>query len=297
MTALCRHVKKERRGGPFAPLRLALMSASIFILRMHEKEGFRRNPARSFRHPQETTTLSEAMTGLMTDTALLRLLRQTDLFGALDEADLPACAEAFRKVSFEAGRVLFMTGDPGDRAYLIAEGMVRLALATASGRELNVRMAGAGDLIGEIAVLDRGPRTADAVAISPVTAYSITATSLSALFEERPRLASAVIAHLCKRLRATTNQMEGIALHRIEFRLARFLIERLQDAPQAGQGRRQPLELGYSQGELARLIGASRPKLNVALGLLEKTGAIKRTADRLFCDRETLERLVETQDD
>lgn len=247
--------------------------------------------------PGGTATLGEGILGQMTDTALIQLLRQTDLFGALDDADLPACAEAFRKVTFEAGRVLFMTGDPGDRAYLVAEGMVRLALATPSGRELNVRMAGVGDLIGEIAVLDRGPRTADAVAISPVTAYAITAGSLGALFEERPRLARSVISLLCKRLRATTNQMEGIALHRIEFRLARFLLERLETVPQAAQGRRQPLELGYSQGELARLIGASRPKLNVALGLLEKTGAIKRTSDRLFCDRETLERLVETQDD
>lgn len=228
---------------------------------------------------------------------LLQLLRQTELFGALDETDLPACAEAFRKVSFDSGRVLFMTGDAGDRAYLVAEGMVRLTLATSAGRELNVRMAGPGELIGEIAVLDSGPRTADAVAISPVVAYAITAAGLGALFESRPRLARSVIALLCKRLRATTSQMEGIALHRIEFRLARFLLERLGTAPSSPQGRREPLELGYSQSELARLIGASRPKLNVALGVLEKTGAIKRTADRLFCDRDTLERLVESQDE
>ena len=231
------------------------------------------------------------------DLPLLSLLAQTELFGSLEEADLPACAEAFRKVSFESGRVLFMTGDPGDRAYLVSEGMVRLTLATPAGRELNVRMAGPGELIGEIAVLDSGPRTADAVAISTVTAYSITAASLGALFEARPRLARSVIALLCKRLRATTSQMEGIALHRIEFRLARFLLERLGAEPAPSHGRRQSLELGYSQSELARLIGASRPKLNVALGLLEKTGAIKRTSDRLFCDRDSLERLVDAQDD
>lgn len=230
-------------------------------------------------------------------TPLDDLLHRTELFGALGDDDRAACAEAFRRVRFEAGQVLFLTGDPGDRAYLVADGLVRLTLATAGGRELNVRMAGPGDLIGEIAVLDSGPRSADAAALTDVTAHAITAASLAALFNERPGLARSVIALLCKRLRATTAQMEGIALHRIEIRLARFLLGQLGTQPASSATRRVPLELGYSQGELARLIGASRSKLNVALGVLEKSGAIKRTTDRLFCDREALERMVEEHGD
>lgn len=225
------------------------------------------------------------------------LLRETELFGALDEKDRAACAQVFRKIHFKAGYVLFLAGDAGDSAYLIGDGLIRLTLATAAGRELNVRMATAGDLIGEIAILDSGPRSADAVAVTDVTAYSISASALAGLFTEWPNIARSIIALLCKRLRTTTAQMEGIALHRIEIRLARFLLERLGEEKSAPAGKRLPLELGYSQSELARLIGASRPKLNVALGVLEKTGAIKRTADRLFCDRGALERLVEADNE
>lgn len=230
-------------------------------------------------------------------TPLDDLLRRTELFSTLDNDDRAACADAFRAVHFEAGHVLFLAGDRGDRAYLVEDGLVRLTLATAGGRELNVRVAGPGDMIGEIAVLDSGPRTADATALTDVTAYAIKASSLTALFHERPGMAQAVIALLCKRLRATTAQMEGIALHRIEVRLARFLLEQLATRPASSSIGRVPLELGYSQGELARLVGASRPKLNVALGVLEKTGAIKRTSDRLFCDREALTLLVEGHGD
>jgi len=225
--------------------------------------------------------------------SLDELLRRTELFGALGDDDRAACADAFRTVHFEAGHVLFLTGDRGERAYLLEDGLVRLTLATAGGRELNVRVAGPGDMVGEIAVLDSGPRSADATALTDVTAHAITATSLAALFKDRPGLAQSVIALLCKRLRATTAQMEGIALHRIEIRLARFLLEQLGTRPASSASGRVPLELGYSQAEIARLIGASRPKLNVALGVLEKTGALKRTADRLFCDREALARLVD----
>lgn len=224
------------------------------------------------------------------------LLKGTELFGSLAEDDRMACASAFRPIRFEAGKTVFSTGDVGDRAYMIEKGLVRLTLATSAGRELNVRMAGEGDLIGEIAILDSGPRTADAVALTMVTGYSITAASLGHLFESRPSLSRCVIALLCKRLRATTSQMEGIALHRVEIRLARFLIDRLSSSA-SNPGKRTALELGYSQGELARLIGASRPKLNGALGSLEKTGAIKRTADRLFCDRDALVRIVENWQD
>jgi CRP/FNR family transcriptional regulator, cyclic AMP receptor protein len=49
-------------------------------------------------------------------------------------------------------------------------------------------------------------------------------------------------------------------------------------------GQRVPLDLGFSQSELSQLLGASRPKVNAAMGLLEQAGAIKRTLDRLFCD-------------
>jgi len=45
-----------------------------------------------------------------------------------------------------------------------------------------------------------------------------------------------------------------------------------------------PLDMAMSQGELAQLLGASRPKVNAALGALEQAGAVKRTADRIFCD-------------
>ena len=53
---------------------------------------------------------------------------------------------------------------------------------------------------------------------------------------------------------------------------------------QAAPGKRLPLDIGMSQGELALLLGASRPKINEALGKLEETGAIGRTLDRIFCD-------------
>jgi CRP/FNR family transcriptional regulator, cyclic AMP receptor protein len=60
----------------------------------------------------------------------------------------------------------------------------------------------------------------------------------------------------------------------------------------APPGRRVPLDLGFSQGELSQLLGASRPKVNAAMGMLEQAGAIKRTLDRIFCDPGKLDEIA-----
>jgi CRP-like cAMP-binding protein len=215
------------------------------------------------------------------------LLAGTPLFGALPPDALDACAASFRPAKFTAGQTLFARGDVGDRLYMVAEGRVRLAIATEDGRELSVRHAVPGDLLGEIAVLDGSSRSAEAVAMTPVQAYTLGRSALLHLIERHPPMALGIIGLLCRRLRETTEQLEGIALFTVEVRLARFLLTSL-GGRRAPPGKRVPLDLTISQGELAQLLGASRPKVNGALGALEKLGAVKRTADRLYCDPDLL---------
>lgn len=211
------------------------------------------------------------------------LLARTDLFGGLAVGELEACAAAFREVHFDKGERLFARGDPGTHLYIVVEGRVRLAITTEDGRELSFRHAAAGDLFGEIAALDGSPRTAEATALTPVTAYSLEQKTFTSLRSARPAISDGVIAFLCRRLRETSSQLEGIALHPLEVRVARFLLLALGGREPA-PGKRVPLELGFSQSELAQLLGASRPKVNTALGTLESAGAINRTLDRIFCD-------------
>jgi CRP/FNR family transcriptional regulator, cyclic AMP receptor protein len=78
-------------------------------------------------------------------------------------------------------------------------------------------------------------------------------------------------------------------------RLASFLLVALGDR-KAETGKRVALELGFSQTELAQLLGASRPKVNAALGWLEQREAIKRTIDRIFCDPSKLAQIAQGDD-
>jgi CRP/FNR family transcriptional regulator, cyclic AMP receptor protein len=227
--------------------------------------------------------------------AIVRLLARTDLFRSLAADDLAACAARFRAIRFAKGQILFGRGDVGTHLYLVAEGQVRLAIATSDGRELSFQIAAVGDLIGEIAVLDGGPRSAEATALTPVTTYALERNAFRELWSAHSGVTSAVISFLCWRLRDASDRLEAIALYPLEVRLARFLLVAL-GGKQAPPGRRVPLELGFTQGELAMLLGASRPKINVALGMLETTGAIGRTSDRLFCDPAKLASIAQLDD-
>lgn len=226
---------------------------------------------------------------------LASLLANTELFGKLESSTVEQVANRLHTVQFKRGQTIYARGDAGNALYLIKSGQIRFSVVSGDGRELSVRVARAGEIIGEVAVLDRQPRTATAVALSAVTAHSLSRTDLDRLLLQEPQLARNAIDFLCHRLRDTTDQLESIALYPIEVRLARFLLIALKG--ESGQGgKRVPLELGFSQGELAQLLGASRPKVNLALGFLEEAGAIGRTSDRLFCDPAILARIAEKTD-
>jgi CRP/FNR family cyclic AMP-dependent transcriptional regulator len=226
--------------------------------------------------------------------AVISFLSQSGLFAGLGDAELATLAARFKERQFAKGETVFLRGDRGEHLYLVETGRVRLAISTADGRNLSFRHATEGDLFGEIAALDGDPRTADATAIAKARIHCLERHAFRDLWANHPAIAIRIVEFLCRRLRETTAQLETIALQPLDVRLARFLLSAL-GSRRAAPGKRVPLELGFSQGELSQLLGASRPKVNAAMASLEKAGAVGRTLDRLFCDPEKLARFARHQ--
>jgi len=215
--------------------------------------------------------------------SLVELLAKTELFGGLAPNELAACASQFREAKFAKGQSLFVRGEKANSLYLVARGRVRIAIVTDDGRELSFRHTADGEIFGEVGVLDGGVRTADATALTAVSAFRLEQGDFHRLWSSRPLVTERLIAFLCRRLRETSYQLESIALHPLHVRLARFLLVAIGNRTPP-PGKRIPVELGISQNEIALLLGASRSKINEALGTLEKSNAIGRTIDRIFCD-------------
>lgn len=219
---------------------------------------------------------------------ILDALGKAPMFGTLDAAGRDAVAQELRETVFESGQAIFSRGDPGNEMYLVARGRVRLSVLTNDGRELSFAHVEPPSIFGELAVFDGRPRSADATAVNKVVALSLSKAAFTRLLRQKPEVGEAAIRFLSGRLRDADEQLEAIALHPIEARLARFFLAAArQKDPEAKSGKVN-VSLPISQSELALLVGASRPKVNAALALLESEGAIERRGAIVVCDIEGL---------
>lgn len=218
--------------------------------------------------------------------SLENLLGKTELFRGLSEVERAKIAEAMTPVTFARSVSIFSRGDAGTQLYVVLEGRVRLSVLTEDGRELAFAHATAGDVFGEIATVDGGPRTADASALTAVKAMALSRPALDRLMSTMPSLSRAIALFVCQRLRATDVKLETIVMHPIEVRLARLFLA-LARQQGASKGR-ATVKLDISQGEIALLVGASRPKVNAALMALADQGAVETKGKDFVCDVDTL---------
>lgn len=219
---------------------------------------------------------------------ILDALAKTPMFASLDEAGLIAVAPELREATFESGQTIFSRGDPGSEMHIVIKGRVRLSVLTTDGRELSFAHVEPPSIFGELAVFDGRPRSADATAVNNVQTLTLSKAAFSRLLGERPQIAEAAIRFLSARLRDADEQLEAIALHPIEARLARFFLTSARQKDPNGKSDRVSISLPISQSELALLVGASRPKVNAALVLLESEGAIERKGALVVCNIATL---------
>ena len=223
--------------------------------------------------------------------------RQFPILAGLEEDVLAAVARAAQPRSWRAGEVMFQRGDPGRYLLALGEGRVNLSVLSPAGRELMIRQALPGALIGEIACLDNGPRSTDATAASDVRAMVLQRGDLLALQAAHPALQQATIRYLCSLIRDTNDRLESISLYALEARLARFFLLSLRLDPAAEPDRSHAdLVMEVSQTDLSLLLGASRPKVNAVLQAFRKEGVVVPQGKVWRCDLAALADLAQGAD-
>jgi CRP-like cAMP-binding protein len=126
----------------------------------------------------------------------LEVLRQVPLFADLDERSLQAIAVLAREERHAAGDILMLQGEPGDAFYVLVEGTVRIER---DGRP--IRSIATGGFLGEIALVERRPRSATATAVSDVTALVLRQHEFDRLLETMPAVHRRVLAAIERRER------------------------------------------------------------------------------------------------
>jgi CRP-like cAMP-binding protein len=137
-------------------------------------------------------------------------LRALSLFGGFSDDELARMLDLTDPTMHGAGDLLVGQGDDGDAMFLVADGEARVVLRSDDGTECEMERLVAGDFFGELALVDRGLRSADVVASSDCVTLKITAATLHMFAAESPsagfKLAMAVLAVVAGRLRAANGR-------------------------------------------------------------------------------------------
>jgi CRP-like cAMP-binding protein len=134
----------------------------------------------------------------------LDLLHRIPLFAGFDRKHLERLSMLTEEVDVPAGKVLIRQGELGDDLMMIYSGTVAV---DRDGERVN--RLGPGDFFGEIALLERGPRTATVTAESPCRLLVINHRDFHAVMEEFPDIAARVLLSLAHRLRS----LDASAVH------------------------------------------------------------------------------------
>ena len=195
-------------------------------------------------------------------------LRGSFLFPLLGEGERHRFFAAARSRSWKAGATIFLVDDPGSAMMLVRSGTVRISYPTLDGRVFLLADLGPGDVLGEIAMLDGGNRSADATALTDCTLLVFERREFMPLLEGNWRLAEAVLKVVCERLRKADAHIADLAFADLPSRLAKALIARGQ------AGSDGEVLVMDSQSTLAAMVGSSREAVNRCLRKWQDAGLV-----------------------
>jgi CRP-like cAMP-binding protein len=201
-----------------------------------------------------------------------RLFEGHALFGQLPPADLDALLRHARVERYPAGRAIFAKGSPGRAMMAILKGNVRISTPSPAGPDIVLTILSAGEVFGEIALLDGEDRTADATAIVDCELLVLDHREFVPFLERRADLCILLLKLLCQRLRQTDQQFEEAMFGRLEGRMAMALVRLANNAPPNAQG---GVALRITQQELAGMVGAARESVNKQLHVWQNAGKLR----------------------
>lgn len=196
------------------------------------------------------------------------LLGKCLFFQALDARERTDLAAYAKAKSFPANEPIFHVGDPGASMMGVLVGAVRISLPSPKGRDVILTDLKAGELFGEIALLDGKPRSANATALTRCELLILERRDVLPFLERSPSTCLRLMQLLCGRIRRSDERMAEIAFFELPVRLARAL---MRATPQ-GHPRRK---LSLSQRELGEMSGATRENVNRCLREWQRRGILE----------------------
>jgi CRP/FNR family transcriptional regulator/CRP/FNR family cyclic AMP-dependent transcriptional regulator len=226
---------------------------------------------------------------------LKQLLKRIPLFSGLSEDELDSIARLTVVTRIPKKHIVVHEGEPGDAMYVILKGLVKIVYYTPEGREVVLSLLGGGEFFGEMALLDKEPRSATVMTLEDSEFAYIRRSDFENLLTKNPNLALEMLSEVTRRLRRTSNILERISTMDVPHRLYDFLCDYCRTMGKEDGHGQYILKLPTHQ-LIADQLSTSRETISRAISALKKKGIISPVHGRRLVriDMRALESLLET---
>jgi len=184
------------------------------------------------------------------------ILQAMPFFAGLSERDWEKVIDLFSERQYQKDDYIFLEGEAPEALYIIRTGKVKVLRHSTDGKDVVLRVGGAGHLLGTVAVFDGGGYPGTAQVIEECTALVIARNDCLTLVNRYPVFALAVISDLGSRLRSSAEQIRSLAVERVEQRIARVLLK-LADTAGSDSPEGRVIEMPLTRQDVADMTGTT----------------------------------------
>lgn len=218
------------------------------------------------------------------DDALIRYFGSLVYFEHFDSDALHDLVGHAQRFVFTPNEIVFLEGEPAKGLWLVEQGRVKIYKLNPEGREHVLRIFGDKDTFNDIPAFDNGVNPVNAMSLSDSVLWMLPCAIFQDLILSDSRFAIRVIQILSRRVRGLVNQIEELTLYSVIVRVARFVLNQVDDPALSGEG--------VTRAVIATHLATTPQTISTALRELEQAGAIKFDRHRIMIVREDILRSI-----
>src|SRR5262249_6953013 len=180
------------------------------------------------------------------------------------------------------GEALLIAGAPSDGCYRLEQGLLKVVVTSSWGEERILAMLGPGEIVGELGIIDGGPRSASVFAVRDCELSFISRVAFEERATRHPEIYQYLINVLATRVRQTDEVVAATSFLTVQARLARALLELGKYVGQDDGAGRVVIRHKICRGDLAAMAGIARENVSRVMSDWKRNKVVARLSG-LYC--------------
>ncbi|MBI3804733.1 MAG: Crp/Fnr family transcriptional regulator [Nitrospirae bacterium] len=209
------------------------------------------------------------------------LLLQVSFFEDLSLEQLERLVPLLNEGTYRKNEVLFRANDPGSTLFILGSGRVKVTLTDRQGKEVILRLLQAGEIFGEMALLDGYPRSATVTALEKSHVYMLEREAFLRFIQGNPHWSLKMLATMSRRLRKANERIGAAIFSDAYGKVSRVLLDLIPE----GEWRRAEgvqLHMKLTRQQLAAMAGVTRETFIRILKEFERAGVIRTEGKQII---------------